>query len=427
MNEIPDNLSELEPAEFDFISAHALQLTMNGVPVTKELAQDLFAKLSFENFDAGESFQLMEDPGSKCFRLVATRNIQANSTPFLVDHAFSFRYRDLRNNLIKNEDLRRRLRKMTKFFAERKTLRDALFRPKAEENKSLHPDFDGDESLTDPRTLDLDWANIETLSLCHTGIEEADMVVEALEKATKLKALWLTGSPVSEGPREFLMMKYIEEKHPSIQVFNSKFTKFATEWAVKMATFGLSCALVDEVSVEEMRECDISGRNFYALKDDHSVFDRMQNVRTLKAKETFFHSFGEANRFIEMIRDMKKLERIELDYYMLDLFWDIKERIKTLNPGIRYINEYDLGYDKPKPLDEEVDFIVDNIWKITQSYKLVQGENMDSEPVFYVLDEVGSALTHSETPNCVCFPFIYFKDNLPTGEGKTYNVGLCDQ
>ena len=424
MIDIPENLSELEHEEFDFIARHALQLTSNGVSLSKELAKALHSKLKHEAFDAGESFQLMEDPGEKCFRLMATKQVAAFSDVFLVDHAFSFRYRDLRGSLLKNEDLRKRLRAMTKFFAERKTLRDCLFRPKLEEDRRVHPDFDGDQSIVDPRKLELDWPNIETLSLCHTGVEEPDMVAEMLNWCPKLKGLWLTGSPVAEGAKEYLMIRYVEELHPHIQIYNSKFTKHSKDWAVKLATYGLNCVLCDELAIEHMRECDISGRNFYALKDDHSVFDRMQSVRTLKARETFFNSFGEANRFIEMIRDMRKLERVELDYYMLDLFWDIKDRIKKLNPTIRYINDYDLGYDKPKPLDEEVDFIVDNIWKITQSYKLVVGDSIDTEPVFYVLDEVGSALSHSETPNCVCFPFIYFKDGASNGEGKTYNVAL---
>jgi tubulin--tyrosine ligase-like protein 12 len=420
--EIPDELAELTPEEFAFIEFHSPQLINNGVPLTKTLVQSLYKKLKNGIFDAGDSFQLVEDPGAKCYGLVAKNEVKHGDELFLVDHCFSFRYRDLRDSLIKNESLRQRLRSMSKFFEERKTLRDQLFRPKLPVDPVLHPEFDGDETITDPRTVDVDWANVETLSFCNTSIEEGDMVAEMLTRCPKLKALWLNGCPVAEGAKEMLMLMYIEEKHPNVQIYNSKFTKYAKEWAIKLATFGPHSKLSEETEIEDFRFCDISGRNFYALKDDHSLFDRMQNVRTLIAKNTFFDSFGEANRFIEMIRDMKKLERIEMEYYMLDMFWDIKERIRTLNPTIRYINGYDLGYDKPKTLDEEVDFIVDNIWKITHSYKLSQGDNIDAEPIYYVLDEVGSALTHHAEPNCLCFPFIYFMNNEPGSEGITYNI-----
>lgn len=420
--DIPENLSELETQEFEFIQYHALQLINNGIPITKELAKELYSKLQKETYDAGESFQLMEDPNESMYRLQAIADLKAHSKLCLIDHFFSFRYKDLRSKLIANESLRKRLISMTKFFVEKKTLRDALFRPKKADDAALNPDFDGDETIVDPRTVQVDWENVETLSFCNCGIVEPDIVADMLTKCPKLKGLWLNGNPVSEGPREMLMVMYLEEKHPNVQIYNSKFTKHAKEWAIKLATYGLMSKLSDEITIEDMRECDISGRNFYALKDDHSVFDRMQNVRTLKARDTFFNSFGEANRFIEMIRDMKKLERIELDYYMLDLFWDIKDRIKNLNPTIRYISGYDLGYEKPKTLDEEVDSIIRDMWKITSSYKIAQGENVDMEPVYYVLDEVGSALEHSDDPNVASFPFIFFKDNKPDSEAKTYNI-----
>lgn len=420
--EIPDDLVELTPEEFAFAEFHAMQLAANGIKISKDVVRQLYNKLTHHTFDVGNYVQLMEHPNEKCFRVVATQDIEAHKDVFLVDHCFSFRYRDLRKTLLDNEPLRHRLRNMTKFFKERQTLRDQLFRPVKAEEANLNPEFDGDETLTDPRTVDVDWENIETISFCSTGISDPDIVADMLTKCPKLKGLWLNGSPVSEGARMALMHMYLEEKHPNVQIYNSKFTKHAKEWAVKFATWGMMSKISDEITIEDMRICDISGRNFYALKDDHTIFDRMQSVRTLKAQETFFDSFGEANRFIEMIRDMKNLERIEMDYYMLDMFWDIKDRIRKLNPTIKYINNYDLGYDKPKPVDEEVDFIIENLWKITHSYKLAHGENVDSEPIYYVLDEVGSALGHEEDPNCVTFPFIFFKHNKPGTEAITYNL-----
>jgi tubulin--tyrosine ligase-like protein 12 len=428
MFELPEDLIEMSKEEVEFIAHHGMQLVNNGVKITKEICQKLYKKLKSEEFNAGDHMQLMEDPGEKCFRLQATQGIQANSDVYLVDHFFSFRYclphfryKELRNQLMKNETLRKRLRSMTKFFPDRKCLKNSLYRPKSVD-PLLNPEFDGDESIIDPRNLNVDWENIETLSLCYTGVSEPDLVAEMLTKCPKLKALWLLGCPLNEGPAETLMFLYIEEKFSNIQIYNSKFTKHAKEWAIKLANWGLGSTIADSVPLGEMKGCDINGRNFYALKDDHSLFDAMKKVRSLSARDTTFNSFGEANRFIEMIRDMKELERLEMDYYLLDLFWKIKERIKGLNPGIRYINGYDLGYDEPKELDEEVDFIIEHMWKITKSYKVVVGENIDREPIFYVLDEVGSAVSHSVTPNFVSFPFIFFPENQNSPQSKTYNL-----
>lgn len=68
--------------------------------------------------------------------------------------------------------------------------------------------------------------------------------------------------------------------------------------------------------------------------------------------------------------------------------------------------------------DQLVDNIFDLIWKYAQSYSL-NAENIsteDSIPIWYVMDELGSGIQHSDTPNFRCVPFIH----LP--EGITYSL-----
>ena len=42
---------------------------------------------------------------------------------------------------------------------------------------------------------------------------------------------------------------------------------------------------------------------------------------------------------------------------------------------------------------------------------------MDEEPIFYINDEVGSSINHSDDPNCCLSPFIY----MPNCEGDDYS------
>lgn len=68
--------------------------------------------------------------------------------------------------------------------------------------------------------------------------------------------------------------------------------------------------------------------------------------------------------------------------------------------------------------DEVVEKIFDLIWKYAQSYSL-NAENIsteDSIPIWYVMDELGSGIQHSDMPNFRCVPFIH----LP--EGITYSL-----
>lgn len=108
-----------------------------------------------------------------------------------------------------------------------------------------------------------------------------------------------------------------------------------------------------------------------------------------------------------------------MDYYYMDMMWKIKDRIKTLNSNIKYINGYDIGYSEVKEVDDEIDNIIRNIWKISNNYRLAQesanntaDNKQDSLPVWYIMDEVGLAITHDEDPNFACVPFLHFTEDI---------------
>ncbi|XP_077296850.1 tubulin tyrosine ligase-like 12 [Arctopsyche grandis] len=75
--------------------------------------------------------------------------------------------------------------------------------------------------------------------------------------------------------------------------------------------------------------------------------------------------------------------------------------------------------DDPDVNEEElIQKIFDNIWKYAQTYSL-NTENIsteDSIPIWYIMDELGSGIQHSDEPNFRCVPFIH----LP--EGVTYSL-----
>jgi tubulin--tyrosine ligase-like protein 12 len=57
------------------------------------------------------------------------------------------------------------------------------------------------------------------------------------------------------------------------------------------------------------------------------------------------------------------------------------------------------------------------------SYRLVTEEQMDEEAIWYIMDEVGSVMKHSDNPNLAVHPFIYSPNNKM--DEKTITFSIC--
>lgn len=64
------------------------------------------------------------------------------------------------------------------------------------------------------------------------------------------------------------------------------------------------------------------------------------------------------------------------------------------------------------PSNDDVDRVVDNIWRYSNFYSLNAEQIEDSLPLWYVTDEVGSALMHSTDNNFRMIPFIHLPDTV---------------
>lgn len=75
----------------------------------------------------------------------------------------------------------------------------------------------------------------------------------------------------------------------------------------------------------------------------------------------------------------------------------------------------------PKDEDNSMDSSIQTIKSLINNlfqYMGCYSFNKNNEYNWYILDEVGNAINHSDAPNVVCFPFIYF-NSKPDG---TYNL-----
>lgn len=79
----------------------------------------------------------------------------------------------------------------------------------------------------------------------------------------------------------------------------------------------------------------------------------------------------------------------------------------------RMCNIMCVDQDEATTLDEKIDQVIERMWKFNQTYKLSTEKMSDDErePIWYIMDEFGSSVRHSDTANVNCVPFFYVPTN----------------
>lgn len=115
------------------------------------------------------------------------------------------------------------------------------------------------------------------------------------------------------------------------------------------------------------------------------------------------------------IRDIDRTDPTHI--YLIDHAWtfkanNIKNNLRNV-PGLleRMCN---LMQVTGETTDERINRVANNVWKYAHTYA-IGGSDFSVEervPVWYVLDEVGSGITHSDNPNFRAVPFINVPDQM---------------
>eukprot|EP00826_Nyctotherus_ovalis_P033880 TRINITY_DN2766_c0_g1_i3.p1 TRINITY_DN2766_c0_g1~~TRINITY_DN2766_c0_g1_i3.p1 ORF type:complete len:235 (+),score=44.62 TRINITY_DN2766_c0_g1_i3:1043-1747(+) len=118
---------------------------------------------------------------------------------------------------------------------------------------------------------------------------------------------------------------------------------------------------------------------------------------------------------------MPAIEYITVDSEIETFLWKehANNSLCSLLPSLKYINNRALVLGQLADEDKEsmIRYVIANIWRIACHFR-VPGSN---EPYWYVMDELGSALNHSDIPNMALFPFLYSPSN-DFGKSMT---GIC--
>ncbi|KAL6117127.1 ttll12 [Pungitius sinensis] len=104
--------------------------------------------------------------------------------------------------------------------------------------------------------------------------------------------------------------------------------------------------------------------------------------------------------------------------YLVDHAWTYRveharqqlHQLPGLLPRMASLMGVDFHGEVPDP--DTVELVMERMWKYNQTYKLSQGSPEDKVPVWYILDEFGSQVQHSDRPTCSMAPFFYVQGGL---------------
>uniref|UniRef100_A0A8C4GVU7 Tubulin tyrosine ligase-like family, member 12 n=1 Tax=Dicentrarchus labrax TaxID=13489 RepID=A0A8C4GVU7_DICLA len=86
------------------------------------------------------------------------------------------------------------------------------------------------------------------------------------------------------------------------------------------------------------------------------------------------------------------------------------EQAPGLLPRMATLMGVDFHGEAPDP--DVVELVMERMWKYNQTYHLSQGSAEEKVPVWYVMDEFGSQVQHSDQPSCGMAPFFYIQGQL---------------
>ena len=449
----------------DFLSAHELQLY--GMQFPKELEEKLYTKLKYEIFDVSNYFEIMDNQDENRYLLRAKKDMKKNEFVCLIDHCWTYKLRKFNYFCENFPNIIKRATTMLKYAGIRKPIINTIEEVSetkikieqynndlvANEQKQKYLNYDEYELNDDNLNLIKINPNItQTLSIESNKIENIALIEEILEKNKNIKALWCSENPFCDANENYEID--FEKKFNNLEIINRKLTENATKWSIELI-------IADSISNEnnknkefyedydelygQKRFLDLSGRDPLKVKN-YSIFNEITNYKIfgvdISDNDYDFSKEEYKNKLIKFIEsfqnDLEYLtvddtddifdmnEQVDLKEY--DIMMDT-ELLKKLNTKIKYINGISIKtilsrndkYEKLLQLKRE-NYVHKYMWAINRTYRLVSEEKYDEDAIYYLNDEFGTSINHSDVPNCCLFPIIFAKNNQFKEDMITYSL-----
>ncbi|XP_050377119.1 uncharacterized protein LOC126794441 [Argentina anserina] len=429
----------------DFVKVHGLLLAASGLP--QSLHRQLFQKLLSDNFDGGSHFQIEPTEDGRQRRLVLTSDhMPQNSDVFLVDHAWTFRLSEAPKQLREVPGLAERMASIMCVDIDLSSEENQVSSEDDAKRSVLEVlDSEISEASGDVKWLELEELGIDNetllsldlcakcpglvaLSLCGNKIDNLEVVVEEVSKLRNLRALWLNNNPVVENPGNGLENTIVREL-PNLEIYNSKFTANFGEWAL-----GFCGGVFDKENpgsidlpdrpLQQVTDLDLSDRCIQNLINKAFTPFQLPSLSYLNLRGNPLEETTRAD-FLYVLRSFPSLQSLEVDIPG-PLGESALEILESL-PNLSLLNGVDASkiFETQKHVvdsalqsrlpewtaDEPLaDRVINTMWQYLMTYRLADDEKIDETSVLYVMDELGSALRHSDEPNFRVSPFLFMPE-----------------
>ncbi|KAK1307546.1 hypothetical protein QJS10_CPA09g00109 [Acorus calamus] len=438
-----------------FAKSHAFLLASAGIPPS--LHRHLFEKLSSETFDGGHFFLIEPCEGGRQRRLVlSSESLPKESDVFLVDHAWTFRLSDAPKQLKEVPGLAQRMAALMCVDLDTNSLSEEV-ETEGEQNEEMPKrnvveivetqiqkarergcnaavwleldELDIDDSMLCSLDLSTKFPNLVALNLWGNKLQNVETVLQEVRKFKNLRAIWLNENPVLQNCDCGNISDVILECVLRLEICNSCFTSNYTEWALGFCggVYGIDnpgLLPYEYHSLEGITTLDLSDRCIHGLSTKTFSPSKMPSLSYLNVRGNPLDHCS-VDDLLKLIGGFPSLKALEVD--IPGPLGNSAVKILKSLPGLSLLNgvsslkilecekhviDSSLQPRLPKWTSAEslADRVINAMWLYLMTYRLADEEKIDETSVWYVMDELGSALRHSDEPNFRVAPFLFMPD-----------------
>lgn len=384
------------------------------------------------------------------------RLVLASETPlgresdvFLVDHAWSFRLSDALKQLREVPGLAERMSALMCVDLDRRTeieesdeqdremsggLEHVLQVVQKERTRTQEKGSDFaawleleelgiDDDMLVSLDLSANFPNLVALNLWGNKLQDPEKIMQEIRKCGRLKALWLNENPIlNQG-----IDKAVLDGLPELEIYNSHFTRKAREWALgfcgNMVGADNPCSSVESISLDNIATLDLSDRCIHKLPE---VFcpSKLSSLSNLNIRGNPLDQVP-GDDLLNLFSGFTQLQELEVDIPgpLGNSALPILEALPnlTLLNGVNALSIAESGKHvvdsalQPRvpewsPEESLAERVIGAMWLYLMTYRLADEEKVDETPVWYVMDELGSAIRHSDDANFRIAPFLFMPE-----------------